>query len=227
MRSFGFRKRALLLVALGLIAVPLSMAAVAYACTAVATLSNSPGAASAGSTVTVSGKGFGNHDPSVASSNGPAEIHLGSLSGPVLATASPSGTDKGFSVQMTVPPGTPAGDTFIVATQQQADGRPVFGTPARQAFTVMPSSAAQSPTPSAVASGAASAAPPAAAPQPTSNTGPGTGTTIKNKASHKAARTKATATCKRKYSPSKAKGKKAKTRMAHKRAACVKKASKL
>ncbi|MDQ6805782.1 MAG: hypothetical protein M3065_12625 [Actinomycetota bacterium] len=54
----------------------------------------------------------------------------------MLATASPSGTDRSFSVQVAVPADATPGDTFIAATQQTASGTPVFGTPARQAFTV-------------------------------------------------------------------------------------------
>ncbi|HWF52498.1 MAG TPA: hypothetical protein VG294_17785 [Solirubrobacteraceae bacterium] len=130
---------------LGLIAVPMAAAAVtAYACTAVATLTDSPGAAVAGSTVTVNGAFFGTHSATDSTSAGPVLIRLGSLTGPVLATASPSGTDRSFSVQVTIPADAVAGDTFLAATQQTASGTPVFGTPARQAFTV---TAAPAPTP--------------------------------------------------------------------------------
>ncbi len=130
------RKRALLLIGLGVMLVPLAITAVAYACTAVSTLSISPGAATAGSTVTVTGKFFGTHNPADATSDGPAQIRLGSLSGPVLATASPSGTDRSFTVQVTIPKSAAAGDTFLAATQQTASGTAVYGTPSRQAFTV-------------------------------------------------------------------------------------------
>jgi hypothetical protein len=130
-------KRAILVVSLSLIAVPMAVAAVtAYACTAVATLTDSPGAAAPGSTVTVSGSFFGTHSATDSTSAGPVLIRLGSLTGPVLATASPSGTDRSFSVSVTIPAGSVAGDTFLSATQQTASGTPVFGTPARQAFTV-------------------------------------------------------------------------------------------
>ncbi|MGH3995693.1 MAG: hypothetical protein ACRDSN_24895, partial [Pseudonocardiaceae bacterium] len=37
--------------------------------------------------------------------------------------------------------GTPAGATFLAATQKTASGTPVYGTPARQAFTVLASPA--------------------------------------------------------------------------------------
>ncbi len=129
-------RRATRLVSLGVLALPLGAAATAYACTSVATLSESPGAALAGSTVTVSGAFYGIHNPADATTAGPVEIRLGSLSGPVLATATPSGADKSFSVQVTIPRSAVPGDTFLAATQANPNGTPVYGTPARQAFTV-------------------------------------------------------------------------------------------
>lgn len=139
-------KRTALLVSLGLIAIPLGAAAVtAYACTAVATLSDSPGAAAPGSTITVTGNFFGTHNPADATSAGPVQLRLGSLTGPVLATASPSGTARSFSVQVTIPANAVPGDTFIAATQNTATGTPVYGTPARQPFTVSAPPAAPPP----------------------------------------------------------------------------------
>jgi hypothetical protein len=129
------------LVCVGAISVPLVAAALAYGCTSVATLTTSPGAATAGSTVSVTGKFFGTHDGPADATNGLAEVRLGSLTGPVLATGSPTGSDKSFTVNVTIPAGTPAGDTFIAATQKTAAGTPVYGTPARQAFKVLASSA--------------------------------------------------------------------------------------
>ena len=140
MRSIG--RRAWFLLGLGAIAVPLVATALAYGCTAAATLSASPGAAAAGTTVTVTGKYFGTHNPEDVTSNQPVQLRLGSVTGPVLANASPSGTGREFTVRMTIPAGTPAGDTFISATQLSATGTPVYGTPARQAFRVTAPAAA-------------------------------------------------------------------------------------
>lgn len=138
----SFAKRSMFLVCVGAISVPLVAAALAYGCTAVATLTASQGAATAGTTLSVTGKYFGGHDESSDNTNGLAEIRLGSLTGPVLATASPTTTgDNGFTVNVTIPADTPAGDTFIAATQKRANGTPVYGTPARQAFKVLASSA--------------------------------------------------------------------------------------
>jgi hypothetical protein len=86
--------------------------------------------------VTVNGNFFGTHNPADATSAGPVELRLGSLTGPVLATASPSGTARSFSVQVTIPADAVPGDAFIAATHSTATGTPVYGTPARQAFTV-------------------------------------------------------------------------------------------
>ena len=142
----SFRKRSLFLVCTGAVSVPLVAAALAYGCTAVATISFDKTAGAAGSTVSVTGKFFGTHDAATDNTNGLAEIRLGSLTGPVLATAAPAGTDRSFTVQVQIPAGTPAGDTFIAATQKRADGTRVYGTPARQSFKV---TAAAAPAPAA------------------------------------------------------------------------------
>ena len=133
----GLRHRAWLL-SLGVLCVPLAAAAVAYGCTAAATLTPGAAATAAGDTVTVTGKYFGTHDPEDINSNSPVDIRLGSVTGPVLATARPTGTDRAFTVRFRVPAGTPAGDTFITGTQLSATGTPVYGTPARQSFKVLP-----------------------------------------------------------------------------------------
>lgn len=140
MNSFG--KRSLFLVCVGAISVPLVAAALAYGCTAVATLTASPGSATAGSTVAVTGRFFGTHDPSADNTNGEVQIRLGSLTAPVLATATPTGSDRSFTVNVTIPAGTPAGNTFLAATQHTATGTMVYGTPARQSFTVLAAVAA-------------------------------------------------------------------------------------
>ena len=132
----GLRRRAWLL-SLGVLCVPLAAAAVAYGCTAAATITPASVATAAGQTVTVTGKYFGTHDPEDINSNSPVHIRLGSVTGPVLASAKPTGTDRAFTVSIRVPAGTPVGDTFITGTQLSANGTPVYGTPARQSFRVL------------------------------------------------------------------------------------------
>ena len=138
----GLGRRTWFLLSLGALCVPLAAAAVAYGCTAAATLSPSPSAAAPGTTVTVTGKYFGTHDPEDITSNSPVQIRLGSVTGPVLANAKPTGTDRAFTVNVTVPAGTPVGDSFLSATQLSSTGTPVYGTPARQAFEVLAAPAA-------------------------------------------------------------------------------------
>ena len=136
MRRVGSGKRGWVLFALGLVAVPLSVAAVAYACTSIATLSLSRASARPGSVVTIKGKYFETHHGS-SPGVGSVKIKIGSLSGRVLATANPTGTDRSFTVSVRIPKGTHAGMTFFVATQRAADGTWVYGTPARQVIKIL------------------------------------------------------------------------------------------
>lgn len=137
----GVARRTWFLIGLGALCVPLMAAAVAYGCTAAAVLGSSPGEAAPGSTVTVTGKYFATHDASPTSAS-PAQIRLGSVTGPVLGVAEPAGSDRGFTVTIRVPENARAGDTFLSATQYRRDGTPVYGTPARQGFKVLPAPAA-------------------------------------------------------------------------------------
>ncbi len=202
------RKRALLLLSLAALSVPLVAAALAHACTAAATLTLSQGAATPGTVVTVTGKGFGTHDPGDATGAQPAEIRMGSLSAPVLAKASPSGPDRSFSVEVTIPD-SESGETVLVATQKRGDGRTVYGTPARQAFTVT-----QPPSPA-----------PVPAPAPT-----GSAPTVVDvidetlERRRELALRKAISACKKRYSAKKAKTAPGKRRMARKRSACIRQA---
>ena len=201
MRSFG--RRAWFLLGLAALAVPLVAAAVAYGCTAMATLTTSSSSAPPGSVVTVTGKYFGTHNPADDRSNQPAEIRLGSLTSPVLASAPPTGSDRSFTVEVTIPEGV-SGDTVIVATQKTANGQPVYGTPARQSFTVTQSSA---PAPGA--------SPPVASPP-----------NVIEQIERQVALRNAIAGCRKKHSARKAKTRAGKKRLAKRRAGCIKKARK-
>ena len=214
MRNFG--KRAWLLLGLGLLAVPLAAVGLANACTGLATISSNPGSGPAGAVVTVNGKGFAPHDPSDART-APAEIRLDNQSGPVLGTASPAGGAAGgsFSVQITIPQ-VPSGDHVLIATQTGTDGRPAYGTPARQVFTVT-----DPPAPAAQPAPAAPVASATAQPTPRPSAGGGSGAKAPD---NSAALAKALAACNKKYSSKKAKSKSGKTRMSKKRAACRSKA---
>ena len=215
MHNFG--KRVWLLLGLGALAVPLAAVGLAYACTGLATVSSNPGSGAPGDAVTVSGKGFTPHDPSDTRTS-PAEIRLDSQSGPVLATANPAGGSAGgsFSAQITVPQ-VAAGDHVLMVTQVGTDGRPSYGTPARQVFTV---TEAPAPAPAAVPV-VAPAATQAAAPQATPSS-PSSGAS--SSAKKAAALKKAVAKCNRKYSAKKGKTKASKKALTKKRASCVTKA---
>jgi hypothetical protein len=191
------QERTWLLVSLAALAVPLGAAAVAYGCTATATLS--PGAAAPGSTVTVTGRFFGTHDASPGS-NGPVELRLGSLSGPVVATAVPSGTGS-FSVPVAVPANASPGETILTATQQRPDGTAVYGTPARQTFTVLEPAASMPVFGPVIEQPAA---------------------TTNVSAAKKAALADAIAACNHKYTAKQSQSSKVKKGMAAKRAACIK-----
>ena len=197
---------------MALLAVPLTVAAIAHACTGLATVNASPLAAVSGSTITVNGKGFVAHDPSDARTE-PAKIRFDDLDGPVVATASPAPASGfgAFSVQIAVP-NLPAGDHVLIVTQNGTDGRPAYGTPARQAFTI---------------------AAPAAVTPPVSPGGlvPALGEAfvipaLTNPSGDAAKLTKAVASCKKKFRASKARTKAGKRSMARKRSSCITSAEK-
>lgn len=227
-------KRLLLLMALGLLAVPVTAAGVAYACTALATTSVSRSAATVGETVTVSGKGFAPHGASDIRTS-PAEVHLDTPNGPLLAKASPSSSETGgtFSVDITVPDGVSPGEHVLVVTQNGISGTPAYGTPARTVLTVLPkpkpappAAAAQTVAEAAPALPAATVVAPIVAQVVSTPAAPRRGSTALAKAKAKAlartkARGRALAACRSKYSTKRAKTSAARKRIASQRARCV------
>jgi len=202
------------LLALGVFVVPLSAASLAYACTGLATVTTSPGAGVAGSTVTVNAKGFAPHDGADARA-ALAEIRMDSMTGPVIGTGSPSGSNGSFAAQITVP-GVDPGEHVLIVTQNDANGTPAYGTPARTVFTVDPTPAA---APAAVASAPAAAvqsAPVAAAP---------VAVAVKaSTPSSPSALTKAIARCTTKFNVKKARTVAGRRRTLARRKACIKQA---
>jgi hypothetical protein len=206
---------------------------VAYACTALATLSTNRTSAVAGDTVTVSGKGFAPHDASDIRSS-PAVVRMDSASGPVLAQASPSSNSTGgtFSTDITVPK-VDAGEHVIVVTQNGIDGRPAFGTPARTVLTVdptpVPVPAAQSVAPvaesAAVSPPAAVIAPFVAPPVAARAAAPSASLARARALARARTRTRAIASCRTKYSAKRSKTKAGKRRMAIKRSSCIRAAN--
>lgn len=208
-------KRIWVVVALGLLAIPVGAAGVAYACTALATITASSGSAIVGTTVTVTGKGFAPHDPADIRST-PAIVHLDSATGPVLGTAAPSSNNTGgvFSVDITVPDVAP-GDHILIATQNGIDGAPAYGTPARTVLTV-------DPAPAPVAAALPPVFVPVAAPLPLGTVPIAPSVRPKLSAAQKL--TRAIAKCRSTFNVKRAKTKVGKTRVASRRAACIRRA---
>ena len=208
------RLRGWLLAGLVVLAVPLAVAARAFACGGLAAVTSNVAKAAPGTTVTVNGMGFA---PYTGASSPLVEIRIGTLTGPALATAEPSGSMASFSVDVTIPDMAP-GDTFLVATQTEADGTtPVPGTPAREAFTVL---APPPPPPPVVTPPAPVVPPPAAVPPPPAVVADPVANT-QAQASAQRQLQAAIRTCKRKYDVKKAKTRRTKRLLAHRRAACV------
>jgi len=142
----------------------------AYACVSLATLSLSSDSGTVGSTVTGSGKGFSGMMGAVATNvpaqPSPVDIRFGSRSGPVLWTGLPSNTGEiNFSFQV---PASEPGEAVVFATQYNANGSAVSGTPARASFTVTAPPAAPAAPAAAVVEPAPAVTPaPAAAPAAT------------------------------------------------------------
>jgi hypothetical protein len=126
--------------------VAFAFAAVAYACTSLATLNTSAPAGNPGSNVTVTGSGFASSQAAAPAAPGapaagaaaaaaPVVLHWDGVNGPVLGQAV---ADSGGNITATVaiPQDAAAGSHVIVATQQNARGQAVGGTPARTPFQV-------------------------------------------------------------------------------------------
>lgn len=142
----GVRK-ATLVSGLVAIAAAVAFAATAFACTALATLQTPP-VATGGNPLSVTGSAF-------SPSGSPVVIHWNSLSGPEVGRATPDGLGH-IATSVNVPAASP-GHYLLVATQADADGRPVQGTPARASVAI------------AGANGEVPAAPVAAAPTSVNN----------------------------------------------------------
>ncbi|MDQ4097724.1 MAG: hypothetical protein M3144_07645 [Actinomycetota bacterium] len=129
----NFRKR--LAVAFGAAATASVIAgAAAFACTNLATLNLSSNAGKAGDTVTVTGSSFRVDRTDVAKSF-PVILHWNGVDGATLAQVQPDKAGN-ISATFTVPDGQP-GYYIIVATQRDARGNDVYGTPARASYQIL------------------------------------------------------------------------------------------
>jgi len=169
MRQMSKTRKRLAAGAFLVVAGPVALGSVAYACQSLATLHANPSSSAAGGTVTLFGK---NYSSSATSSN--IEIHLDARGGPVLESFSPRSVLD--NVLVTLPPGTAAGVHTLVATQSTSSGNAVSGTPGRATVSVTVAgrtsadgasaapAAATSSDPAAATPTAATPAAPAAAP---------------------------------------------------------------
>ncbi len=108
--------------------------AAAFACTNLATLNLSSSAGKAGDTVTVTGSSFRVDTRNVAASF-PVVLRWNGVDGATLAEVQPDRAGN-ISATFTVPEGQP-GYYVIVATQRNAQGVDVYGTPARASYQIL------------------------------------------------------------------------------------------
>jgi hypothetical protein len=107
------------------VAIPLAIAATAFACANLATLKLSRGAVAAGGDVTAYGR---NYNSNPASS--PVTLRFNGRAGRVLFEGRPAANGK-LTGTFKAPADVRAGRYVIVATQTGPDGRPAAGTPGR------------------------------------------------------------------------------------------------
>lgn len=123
-------------------------AATAFACTALATLETSTASTAPGTNVVATGSSF------AAKGAGPVVLHWNGVAGPEVGRATPD-ANGAITTNVAVPKTADPGQYVLVATQADAKGQPVFGTPARASLAVTgpdgkvptaPLTPAQSPT---------------------------------------------------------------------------------
>lgn len=107
----------------------IGFAAAAFACTALATLQTATASTAAGSTVTATGTAFS------AKAAAPVIIHWNGVGGPEVGRATPDANGN-ISAPIAVPRTAEPGQYVLVATQADAKGEPVYGTPARASIAV-------------------------------------------------------------------------------------------
>lgn len=147
-------RRFAVLISVGLVGVPLTVAATAFACANLASAKLSRAAATPGTQVSFMGRNFNSN-----AAASPVSIRWNGRSGAVLATARPASSGK-VSTTFTVPRVKP-GYYIIVATQTGPNGRPASGTPGRAPLRVARSSRS-SVVAAPVTSGGPAGAPPLA-----------------------------------------------------------------
>lgn len=109
--------------------VAVGFAATAFACTALATLETATASTAPGTNVVTTGSSF------AAKSAGPVVIHWNGVAGPEVGRATPDANGN-ITASVAVPKTADPGQYVLVATQANAKGEPVYGTPARASLAV-------------------------------------------------------------------------------------------
>ncbi|MGH9122643.1 MAG: hypothetical protein ACRDYC_12010 [Acidimicrobiales bacterium] len=109
-------------------------ASIAWACLSLAGITTNQATIQPGGTLNVNGIEFG---------SAPVQIHLGSVTGPILGTATPSASSGDFTVPVTIPASTTPGQYVLVATETPA----ATGAPARAVIQVGTAAPAQTTAP--------------------------------------------------------------------------------
>lgn len=124
-------------------AASLAVAATAWACGNLATLTASPKLGAAGSSVTVSGTNY-----KADAGNSGVEIRLDTRDGTILGTVPlatiASGGGSFSNVPVTIPANASAGYHLLLGVQTTSTGAPVRGTPGRTTFRVTGTSSSSS-----------------------------------------------------------------------------------
>jgi hypothetical protein len=128
MEGRSMRTRKGVLAGFGALAAGVLIGGAAWACVPQASLRANPTAGTAGSTITMTG---GTYD----AAGGPVTLWFGGAGRTQIGTASVN-ADRTFSVEVTIPASAAAGTHIISATQSDANGQPIAGSPVNTTFRV-------------------------------------------------------------------------------------------
>lgn len=126
---FRTSRRFAVLAAVGIMGVPLTVVATAFACANLATVKLNRAAATPGTQVSFAGRNFNSN-----AAASPVSVRWNGRNGEVLFTGRPSSNGR-MSATFTVPNARP-GHYVVVATQIGPNGRPAAGTPGRAPLRV-------------------------------------------------------------------------------------------
>lgn len=125
------------------VAIPLAIAATAFACANLASLSLTRSVVAGGADVTAYGRNFNSRPQASA-----VQLRFNGRAGRVLAEARPAANGK-LTATFKAPADVRAGRYVIVATQTGPDGRPAAGTPGRAPLRIKRSRASTAVAPPA------------------------------------------------------------------------------